>query len=818
MSRIVKLPAGYRQVDYIESVGGQYVDTEFVPTANTRIECEFSRMNTTAQYSGVYISGSYLAFGGGTNIELYYGNKYVSAAFPTGRTTIVIDGVSKTASVNGTSYTFSSPTYTAGTNSLIIFALKRSATNIADYCYMRLYGYRVYDNGVLVRDYIPCKTTDNVGGLYDLVEGKFYGNAGTGAFLYGAPVKLPKGYRRLTYIQSSGTQYVDTGINYTAANYNTLRFVLKNYYPSLSSSYWLVNGCSGGGGIFYFGCSSGGGEVYYGNGSNVNTGKTAAAGVVNDWDYDAKNGTYKLNGTTLASGISFTAPSGALPLALFGYHTSDTSVDKHTERIYSCQIYDNGTLTRDYVPCITDGGVVGLYDDLNGVFYGNAGTGAFIAGKKIYTEDDITKLEYVESTGAQYVDTEFKHNQNTRTVMDVQATSMTENVWLFEGRGTGGVDAKGVFFYYSSSKLWTCDYGTASSRLSFSGISATDRLHIDYNKNVCTINGQSVTHTASTFQSTYNLCLLADNNAGTVKSFAKAKLYSCQIYDNGTPVRDYYPATADGEVGLWDACTGVLYTSASDTALIAGPEIKYTPDTPSDFAISEITDSSVTLAWPGVEDALGYRVYRNALLRAELTETVFTDDITPFEYTGFAVTAFNDLGESDPARLEVNYFPENPVLHLITDRTYADVTRADYLNALWVGGIFTGTTEELAEWFGIVKGAYNAHDFNRVGAALRYVANRMSAQGYIASASVKTDWIAADTPTPAQTADYLAAVRNLRGVIAVLPTTPTVPNDTEDFNHGEANAIEQILVDLDMLLTNISLAWVYSGEIYSGEV
>lgn len=191
---------------------------------------------------------------------------------------------------------------------------------------------------------------------------------------------LPSGYRQLEYIESSGTQYIDTGISYGSSNYNTLRMVIQNYYPTLTSPYWLVNGCSGNNGIFYVGCANSSGAVYYGNGSNINTGKTAGAGVVHEWDYNAKDGTLILDGETIATGISYSVPSGSLPIILFGYSTTTTNVDKHIERLYSCKIYDNNRLVRDFVPCVNPNEIIGLYDTVNGVFYANAGSGTFTAG------------------------------------------------------------------------------------------------------------------------------------------------------------------------------------------------------------------------------------------------------------------------------------------------------------------------------------------------------------------------------------------------------------------------------------------------------
>ena len=55
-------------------------------------------------------------------------------------------------------------------------------------------------------------------------------------------------------------------------------------------------------------------------------------------------------------------------------------------QLYSCQIYDNGTLIRDFVPSQDPTGNVGLYDLVGAQFYGNAGTGAFVAGPEITPE------------------------------------------------------------------------------------------------------------------------------------------------------------------------------------------------------------------------------------------------------------------------------------------------------------------------------------------------------------------------------------------------------------------------------------------------
>ena len=54
---------------------------------------------------------------------------------------------------------------------------------------IRLYSFKLYDNLTLVRDFIPAKrNSDNVIGLYDKLNNKFYINSGTGTFLPGKEI------------------------------------------------------------------------------------------------------------------------------------------------------------------------------------------------------------------------------------------------------------------------------------------------------------------------------------------------------------------------------------------------------------------------------------------------------------------------------------------------------------------------------------------------------------------------------------------------------------------------------------------------------
>lgn len=116
------------------------------------------------------------------------------------------------------------------------------------------------------------------------------------------------------------------------------------------------------------------------------------------------------------------------------------------------------------------------------------------------------------------------------------------------------------------------------------------------------------------------------------------------------------------------------------------------------------------------------------------------------------------------------------------------------------------------------KGSYNADDLNRVGAAMQYIADRFAAYGYQVSISPKTDWAASGYLSTATAGKYLADLAVLRAALTVLTSTPNVPPDMDGLTYTEANDIEQILKDIDMLLTNAEMAWYRSGDLYAGEV
>lgn len=70
---------------------------------------------------------------------------------------------------------------------LALFANNRSGS-IQEKTSMTLYNCKIYENEIAVRDFIPCKNPSGNIGLYDVISGEFYGNAGSGSFTAGPVV------------------------------------------------------------------------------------------------------------------------------------------------------------------------------------------------------------------------------------------------------------------------------------------------------------------------------------------------------------------------------------------------------------------------------------------------------------------------------------------------------------------------------------------------------------------------------------------------------------------------------------------------------
>ena len=377
--------------------------------------------------------------------------------------------------------------------------------------------------------------------------------------------RLPDGYTEVQYIQSTGTQWINTGFK---PNQNTRAALTVDAKPSTAAA-WLF-GARNGNTDRTFGLLSFNSQ--YRSDYNNSTEEYSTVTPSGKFTVDKDKNVTKFNET-----IGVTAKSGVFqctyPMFLFANNNAGTAAGFGSFKLYVCQLYDNGNLIRDFVPCIDPTGAVGLYDQVESKFYGNAGTGVFLAGPLRATlPEGYTQLEYIQSSGAQWIDTGFTPDQDTRIIYDCERLS-TVSAEHFFGVRTGNA-AKEAFCFYIYNSGWRFAY---NNYVAAGDGPSTGRYLFDANKNVMTINGSlTLKSTYAKFKASATATLFSMRSFNSGISYGLHKLFSCQIYNNGTLIRNFIPCKPPaGAVGLYDLVNGKFYSNAGTGSFTAGPVVTW---------------------------------------------------------------------------------------------------------------------------------------------------------------------------------------------------------------------------------------------------
>lgn len=173
------------------------------------------------------------------------------------------------------------------------------------------------------------------------------------------------------------------------------------------------------------------------------------------------------------------------------------------------------------------------------------------------TKDNNTA--YLKSSKAQYIDIEFKPNQDTAVEAKCLSTS-TDTQFLWGARNS---DLSNTFTtLFSTSNHARFDYNTtAGSYVNFAP--TLNKTYVYYqNKNKGIIdNVLFKTWTYEDFQSNYNLYLFAVNQANTGNpNKLIGNIYYCKVWDNDVLIRDMIPVTDYQSVpSMWDFETEKYY-------------------------------------------------------------------------------------------------------------------------------------------------------------------------------------------------------------------------------------------------------------------
>ena len=193
---VKKLPFD-AEIEYLQSRGAQYIDTGIIANLQTSVDVKFA-------FTQIFDDNTVISMDSGSvetkSFTLEYFSSYgivfsldgkIGAVrtfiTPTVNTIYTVTAKNNNTKVNGTLYrNFSAPYSFTGDYPLFMFAYGRNNSPII-YGKSKIYYCKIYNNGVLVRDFIPVRV-GQVGYMYDKVSGQLFGNAGADSFILGQDI------------------------------------------------------------------------------------------------------------------------------------------------------------------------------------------------------------------------------------------------------------------------------------------------------------------------------------------------------------------------------------------------------------------------------------------------------------------------------------------------------------------------------------------------------------------------------------------------------------------------------------------------------
>ena len=173
----VSLPTGYTKIEYLESDGNHYIDTGFKPNQDTRVVMDVHLLSTTTgdgypMAFGVYTNNTnrFASFWNNSKWQVWLGDSSSSIS-SSNIERCVIDLQNGQYTVGSQSTSVSSSSFSSN---LTLYLLAMNQGDVYYVSAARIYSCRIYDNGVLVRDFIPAMNASGEAGLYDLTNDVWY--------------------------------------------------------------------------------------------------------------------------------------------------------------------------------------------------------------------------------------------------------------------------------------------------------------------------------------------------------------------------------------------------------------------------------------------------------------------------------------------------------------------------------------------------------------------------------------------------------------------------------------------------------------------
>lgn len=233
----------------------------------------------------------------------------------------------------------------------------------------------------------------------------------------------------------------------------------------------------------------------------------------------------------------------------------------------------------------------------------------------------FTQLEYIESTGTQYIDTGFKPLVNDEFEISYMITGTTGSYNSVFGTRVNVASNAFMFGYTSSgSYIQIGNQNIGSLNKGYSqNVKHTIKLESG-NLYVDNVLDRSITVNQNTV---HDLLLFTLNSNGTPSEFGKCRIYNFTIKRAGVKVLDLIPANKDNILCIYDTVSKTFFYNQGTGDFVAGPEVSPSINVLPDNILLKTT----TLYHKNTPNVDGLQLLNNILNAQETAEDVVLNRI-----------------------------------------------------------------------------------------------------------------------------------------------------------------------------------------------
>ena len=405
-------------------------------------------------------------------------------------------------------------------------------------------------------------------------------------------VGLPEGYLPMDYIESSGTQYIDTGVTNTSDDIVTIDFYVKPTQTSGTACF--IYGARYGGKDRNFSQHVNGNYMQLNNSHDSDSDKLDSSPVLGSRFRTCISRSLRsiVNLSTGASSSNTaTANEFSTGKSAYLFAGNTEGHGKASLRLYSCKIVRAGVTLREFVPCVRSSDMVaGLYDvsgQSEEPFYANQGEGKFAHPGCVHVSyADCTRLEYVRSSGQAYADTGFLAGPDTGFYIRFEPEDLTKELSVLGSiDSSSGTAARMRLGRRAADSAVTrgeyyVDKADQSSNMDSPARTPQGGVHeIMLSGDTAWLDGTTPFASADKrlTKTLKNTVWVFDLNCCGQPLYEGrgfvGKLYGCTVFDEGQSAVSLLPMKdAAGHVGLYDSAKGVLRFSIGGAMFEPGPE------------------------------------------------------------------------------------------------------------------------------------------------------------------------------------------------------------------------------------------------------